>query len=494
MPSSSTAMNPVPQQLAHWREDPVLFVRQQFAVEPDWWQAEGLACFPTENRICFRSSKGPGKSAELAWMIWNFAATRPHAQIVVTSLSKDNLQDGLWKELGKWYGKSAFLEAAFEFGKTRITAKDHPLTWFISARTWSHSADRQQQANTLAGLHADYLMFVLDEVGDIPDAVMVAAEAGLATGKETKIIMAGNPTNLDGPLYRACTTERHLWKLIEITSDPDDPKRSKRVSEVWAREQIDKYGRDNPWVLVNVFGQFPPGSMNSLLGPDEVSAAMQRHLDETMYSHEAKILGVDPGRFGGARTVLFPRQGQAAFNPVIMRPNRNEKNWTGQVVARICQAFEKWGADICFIDDTGGWGAGILDGVVSAGFNAVGVTFGSKALDRRYKNRRCEMHFTAAEWVRNGGALPYLPELQREATVTTYWFSGGQFQLEEKEQVMEKLNGESPDLWDAFVLTHAQPVAAKTGIDWIDRKTRHAHTDPDEHAYHRRQRALVEEE
>jgi hypothetical protein len=184
----------------------------------------------------------------------------------------------------------------------------------------------------------------------------------------------------------------------------------------------------------------------------------------------------------------------AAFNPVILRPNRNEKNWTGNVVARICQAFEKWGADICFIDDTGGWGSGILDGVVSAGFNAIGVTFGAKALDKRYKNRRCEMHFTAAEWVRNGGALPYLPELQREATVTTYWFSGQQFQLEEKDQVMEKLNGESPDLWDAFVLTFAQPVAPRTGLPWIDGKTMHAKTEDDEPSYAYQQRARMEEE
>jgi hypothetical protein len=484
-------------ELQHWYDDCNYFARKELKMEPDPAQEELFTAFSDTSiqRIALKANKGPGKTAGLAVCAWNFLATRKHPRIAACSISKDNLMDNLWPEMAKWQRNSPFLMAKYKWTKTRIFSIEHPETWWMSARSWSQTAKKEQQSLTMAGLHGDYTLAELDESGGIPDGVVATAEGTLATmGGEHRLIQAGNPTHLEGPLYKASTTERHLWKLIEITGDPDDPKRSPRVSIQWAREQIDKYGKDNPWVLVNVFGKFPPGSMNTLLGPDEVSAAMQRHLNETMYSHEAKILGVDPGRFGGARTVLFPRQGMAAFNPVILRPNRNEKNWTGNVVARICQAFEKWGADICFIDDTGGWGSGILDGVVSAGFNAIGVTFGAKALDKRYKNRRCEMHFTAAEWVRNGGALPYLPELQREATVTTYWFSGQQFQLEEKDQVMEKLNGESPDLWDAFVLTFAQPVAPRTGLPWIDGKTMHAKTEDDEPSYAYQQRARMEEE
>ena len=480
------------EQNRRWKADPVYFVTSQFGATPDTWQVEGLRAFASERRVCFRASKGPGKTAVLAWMIWNFMATRPLAQVAVTSLSRDNLQDGLWKELAKWFDRSKFLQSMFTFGKTRIVDKDKPELCWISARSWSRSADSTQQANSLSGLHSDYMMFVLDEVGDTPDSVMAAAEAGLATGKETKIVMAGNPTNLDGPLYRACTTERHLWKVIEINGDPDNPQRSSRIDITWAREQIEKYGRDNPWVLVNVFGQFPPSSLNTLLGPDHLSEAMGRNLHETMYSHYAKILGVDPGRSGGARTVIFPRQGPAAFRPEIMRPNRSERNWTQAVITRVAQAFEKWGADICFVDDTGGWGSGIIDGLVESGWPVIGIPFSGKALDKRYANRRVEMHFQAAEWVKNGGALPFIPELQREATATQYWFRKGIFELEEKDQVSERL-GESPDLWDSFCLTFAQPVAPRTGIDWIDRKTLHAKTDNDEPNFYGVHRAITED-
>jgi hypothetical protein len=169
----------------------------------------------------------------------------------------------------------------------------------------------------------------MDESGGIPDAVASTGEGTLATvGGEHRILQAGNPTNLEGPLYRAATTEAHIWKRICITGDPDDPRRSPRVSAKWAREQIEKWGPDNPWVLVNVFGKFPPGSLNTLLGPDHFDAAMKLNLHETMYSHYAKVMGVDPGRDGGARTVLFPRQGPTAFRPVIMRPDRGERRST----------------------------------------------------------------------------------------------------------------------------------------------------------------------
>src|SRR5258707_14863759 len=126
----------------------------------------------------------------------------------------------------------------------------------MPARSWSKPADRAQQGSTLAGLHADNVLFILDESGGIPDSVMASAEAALSSCKEGHIVQAGNPTHLSGPLYRASKDRRSeggRWLVIEITGDPDNPMRSPRVNADWAREQIKIYGRDNPWVAVNVF-------------------------------------------------------------------------------------------------------------------------------------------------------------------------------------------------------------------------------------------------
>lgn len=439
-----------------WREDPVTFVVDELKAEPDEWQVDFLRAFARDQRLAMKACKGPGKTAVLAWAAWNFLATRPHPNIAATSITGDNLRDGLWKEMAKWQGRSEFLKSTFQWNAQRIFARQHAATWWMSARSWSKTADQTKQADTLAGLHADFMLFILDEAGGIPDAVMAAAEAGLATGIETKIIMAGNPTHLEGPLYRACTNERHLWTLIQITGDPDDPKRSKRISIKWAREQIEKYGKDNPWVLVNVFGTFPPSSINTLLGPDEVHAAMSRRYPPDVYQWAQKRLGIDVARFGNDRTVIAPRQGLVAFTPVQMRHDPSKDKPSVDIANRTMLAKQRWGSELEFFDDTVGWAHGAIDVMRAAGHAPIPVNFGGKSIDPRYKNKRAEMWMGLADWVKGGGALPMIPELVRELTAPTYTYVNGQFMIEEKDLIKARL-GFSPDIADGYALTFALP-------------------------------------
>jgi hypothetical protein len=280
---------------------------------------------------------------------------------------------------------------------------------------------------------------------------MVTAEAALATGKRCLILQGGNPTHTDGPLWMACTQFAHLWSIVEVTGDPDDPDRSPRIPIAWARQQIEMFGRDNPWVLVNVFGMFPPASINAILGPDEVRTAMTTHLRIDQYNWAQKRLGIDVARFGDDRTVIFPRQGLAAFEPVILRGER-----TTTIAARVMLAKRRWDSEVELIDDTGHWGHGVIDNLLASGHDPIGVQFHGPALDKRYKNRRAEGWLEMAEWIRRGGALPNIPEMIGELTTPTYTFVGGQFMLEDKDQVKERL-GRSPDLADALALTFMIP-------------------------------------
>lgn len=446
--------------LRDWRRDPVLQVTEDFGVtkvEP--FQVEGLRAFadaddPKKRRIALKANKGPGKTALLSWMIWNFltcyADRGSHPKGAATGITEKNLDDNLWPELAKWRSRSIFLQEAFEWTKSRVFAKDHPETWFFSKRTWAKSADPQQQADTLAGMHADYVLFVIDESAGVPRAVMATAEAGLVA-PWGKIVQAGNPTHLEGPLYDACTIHRDLWHVIEITGDPDDPSRASRIPVDWARQQIRLYGRDNPWVLVNVFGKFPPSSLNALLGPDEVQEAMRRQPKPEDYSWAQKRLGVDVARFGDDRSVLFPRQGIMTFNPVVLRGVR-----TTVIAAKVMLAKRNWGTQLELIDDTGHWGHGVIDNLIAAGHAPVGIQFHAPAINRRYKNRRTEMWLEMAEWVKRGGALPRIDDLAPELTTPTYTFVNGVFVLEDKDMIKERL-GRSPDLADALALTFAIP-------------------------------------
>ena len=452
-------MNVAIERLRLWRQDPRVFVREVFGVTPDAWQDKVLEAFPHKQRLAMKACKGPGKTCVLAWLAWNFMLTRPHANIAAVSITGDNLRDGLWKEMAKWQAKSALLQAAFEWQKERIVAREAPATWFMSARSWAKSASTDQQANTLAGLHADYMLFFLDEAGGIPDGVMSAAEAALASGIETKLVIAGNPTHLEGPLYRASTQERSLWWLIEITADPDDPLRTPRVSADWARQQIEKYGRDSPWVLVNVFGRFPPSSLNSLIGPDEVRDAMKRHLKRDQYEFAARVLGVDVAREGDDRSIIFPRQGLAAFPPITMR-NVNSIQGAGAVARK----WNDWKAHAAFVDNTGGFGGGWIDQLGILGFTPQPVHFAGKPRDHRYANKRAEMWFEMCEWIKAGGALPPEEDLVAELSTPLYFFKGDKLQIEDKDAVKERL-GRSPDYADGLALTFANPVAPPPRFD-----------------------------
>lgn len=441
--------------LKRWREHPLQMVREEFKVEPDAWQAEALEAFPHNPRLAMKACKGPGKTAVLAWLGLNFLGTRSHPRIGATSITEGNLNANLWPELAKWMGVSPFFTEQFTWTKTAIVHKQHWKTWWMQARGWPKQADPEQQSTALAGLHADFVMWILDESGGMPQAIMTTAEAIFLSGIEQHVVQAGNPTHTTGPLHRACTTDRAHWYVVTITGDPRRADRSPRMNLAECQKLIDTYGRDNPWVMVNVLGEFPPSSINSLLGVEDVEAAMRRHIPVDQYRHMQKRLGIDVARFGDDRTVIFPRQGLAAFRPRVMR------NARGTAIAAKAQVLaHNWSKGgtlpLIFVDDTGGWGHSCIDALILAGMPVHPIVYSERALDPRYKNRRAEFWIEGAKAVKAGAALPYIPEMIPELTEPTYTFIGGVFVLEEKDLVKVRL-GRSPDLADAYFQTYALP-------------------------------------
>ena len=455
-------MTEAQRKIKEWRENPIKFAWDNFKFDPDPWQKKGLEAFASgdlnKQRISFQACVGPGKSALLAICGWNFLTCYGdkgnHPKGAAVAVTADNLKDNLWAEFSKWQSRSPLLLHAFQWSKERIYAKDHPSTWFISARSFSKTADAEEQGRTLSGLHSDYVLVLMDESGEIPVPVAKASDQILSSCKWGKILQAGNPTSHDGILYAAATKLSHLWHIIRITSDPDDPDRTTRVDIEWAREQIKTFGRDNPWVMSSILGQFPPSSLNSLLGPDEVNAAMNRHLTEDQFSFSQKRLGIDCARFGDDDTVIFPRQGLVAFKPVIMKSARSN-----EIAARIALSKSKWGSEVELVDGTGGYGAGVIDSLIQAGHSPFEIQFAGKAIDSRYANKRAEMWFNMAEWIKRGGKIPLDAVLAKELTAPTYTFVNGKFQLEPKDQIKKRL-GFSPDRADALALTFGIPEAA----------------------------------
>lgn len=444
-----------------WRENPVQFAYDNFKIDLDEWQRDGLARIGgapnPRRRLGFKACTGPGKSAELAIIGWHrlacFGNKGEHPKgAALSGEGADNLRDNLWAELSKWQQRSEFLKAAFKWTKERIFAVDHSETWFLSARSYAKDANAEAIGTSLSGLHSSFPFLLLDETGRMPITVGQKATQIFTGGViDGLIAAAGNPTSTEGLLYHISVTERELWNLITITADPDDPNRTPRVDPEHAREMIKKYGRDNPWVMATILGLFPKTGFNTLLSLDDVEASMRRYLQEDVYSDSQKRLGIDVARFGDDRTVIFPRQGLMAFKPVEMRGARSN-----EIAARVAQAKSKWNSEMEMVDGTGGYGSGVIDSLIQAGHSPLEVSASGKAIDPRYLNKRAEIWFVMAEWVKRGGALPDDPELARELTAPTYTFQNGKFVIEPKEQIKKRL-GFSPDKADALGLTFAMP-------------------------------------
>jgi hypothetical protein len=396
-------------------------------------------------------------SALLAWAGWQrlscFAKNGEHPKGAALSITRENLKDNLWTELSKWRDRSDFLKKAFEVTKERIYAFDHPDTWFLSARSFSKDADADAIGRALSGLHSQFPFLLLDETGDMPTQVLRTAEQ-IFTGSPTDalILAAGNPTSTNGLLYHICTSGRSSFLVITVTADPDDPKRTPRVSKELARQQIEDHGRDNPWVMATILGLFPKVGFNNLIGIEDVEKAMKRVYRPDAYSFAAKILGVDVAREGNDRSTICPRQGLVAFKPKIFR---NAKS--NVLAGHVAMAEDKWEADGVIVDGTGGYGSGVIDAYDTMGRVAFDCQFAGKPFRAKFVNKRAEILWDFCEWTKNGGALPYLPELIKEMTAVTYTFRGDKILVEPKEQVKSKI-GVSPDLMDGYAVTFAFPI------------------------------------
>jgi len=441
--------------LAEWRDHPAQQAQEMFGITPDPKQAEALEAFPNSPRIAMQSCTGAGKTNVLGILGWNFLLTRPFPMIGATSISGANLKSNLWTELARLYERSSALKKLFEFTTTQIFSREHPRTWKLEARTWAKDATSEQIGTALRGVHADYVMWLADETGDYPPAILPTLEAVFSgSPKEAHIVQAGNPINRHGVLFRACVLARKLWRVIEMTADPDDPERTSRVSIEHAREQIEQYGRDNPWVRINILGLFPLSDVNALIGEDEVRAAMKRYYREFEIGDAPRVLGVDVARQGDDASAICRRAGVQVW-PFLKQRGLNSTQGAGWV-SRTWSDFE---ADGCFIDVTGGFGAGWYDQLLTLHRTPIGVQYAGAAHNaNRYANKRAEMYFDAIEWIKRGGALPDAPNVLAALTQTLYTFLGDRMILEPKEMIKLKI-GFSPDEADAFVQTFAEPIA-----------------------------------
>ena len=200
---------------------------------------------------------------------------------------------------------------------------------------------------------------------------------------------------------------------------------------------------------------FSAAQDNGLIPIDDIRAAANKFYRESEYMGAPLIYGIDVARFGSDASVIFKRRGLVAFEPIVIRKFDNMA-----LADRIAVEMAKEKPEAVFIDS--GAGQGVIDRLRQMRFDVVEVPFGAQAIDKeQFANRRMEMWWHMAQWIKQGGVIPPDPILQGDLGAPTYGYTPkGPKILEAKDKLKERI-GRSPDLADALALTFAAPVAPK---------------------------------
>lgn len=167
------------------------------------------------------------------------------------------------------------------------------------------------------------------------------------------------------------------------------------------------------------------------------------------------VMGIDVGG-GGDEGKFVIRRGNFAFVALTLKTKD-----TTIYATEADRLAKEWGIgkDCVFIDDTG-IGRGASDILSNMGYYNCGVSFGATASrSKLFSNRRVEMYWDMAEWVKAGGVFDIRTRASwQEATWTRYKVQTGEKKIimEDKERVKAKFN-RSPDTADALVLTFYKP-------------------------------------
>jgi hypothetical protein len=432
-----------------YEKHPDLFVEDLLGVTPQDWQREVMSAVAKGQRRCsIRSGHGVGKSSCASWlMIW-FLLTRYPVKIVVTAPTASQLFDALFAECKRWIKELPTpIKSLLEMKSDRIELGSSPTEAFISART-----SRSESPESLAGVHADHVLLVVDEASGVPESVFEAAY-GSMSGKDATTILLGNPTRSSGYFYETHTRLRDSWWTKQV-SCLDSP----LVSPDFIQEMELKYGSESNAMKVRVYGEFPTAEDDTLISLHAVEQASKRVVEQP--EGTPVVWGLDVARYGDDASVLCIRQGRH-LQALHSWKKLSLMELAGRVLDLLNSSDEP--PEEILVDSIG-LGAGVLDRLRELDISARGVNVSeSPAMADRYANLRAELWDATKSWFSEEVQIPNDDSLIADLTAPRYSFnSSGKMLVESKAETKKRL-GRSTDFADSLVLTFASTAAGASG-------------------------------
>lgn len=452
--------------------DPVLWSREKMGLYMWSKQIEILNSIKENRLTAVQSCHGPGKTftASTAGAWWLDPEVHPlgTAFLVTTAPSWDQVRTILWRELRRRHLRGRL--------PGRITSD---CKWMMGEEGTKRLDESEEiigmgrkpadyDEDTFQGIHARYLMAILDEANGIPEALWDSVLA-LATNENSRILAIGNPDDPNSRFARVCkpgsgwnVIRISVWDVFKALEEEDIPAdmRQDLVSELYVDTARREWGEGSPRWQSKVEGLFPDVSDDYLISP----ALYEKCCRIELPGLEIGRLGVDVARYGQDLSVMYRNRGG-----VIRLVEKWAKEDTMQSAGRVARVLRGFApnrppANIDII----GLGAGVYDRLREQRFNVAPYQGSQAATDtKKFKNRRSEVWWRFREMMEDGLIdLDPADEKLGAELISIKWdtTSTGQIQLEPKKDYVERL-GFSPNHADAAVMSTAEAgnVAPRTG-------------------------------
>ena len=442
-----------------WYFSPRLFIKDVWGLETErdnkrfflgkhvTWQQDDMligiekaVAGEAPTRISARSGHGIGKTTMLAWLVIWFLITRPDAVVPCTAPTREQIHDILWKELNKWISKMPLaLRCKLEWTATHIRVSEHPETWFASAKTAV-----KEKPEALAGVHAPFVLYIVDEASGVPDEIFKPVEGAL-TAKNSYMILISNPTRLMGYFYDSHHGDKEAWQCFHFSSE-DSP----IVDRSYVQRIIEKYGQDSDEYRVRVQGDFPKADAVDEKGYVPLLSQNDLRITNDATMRIPRRLGVDPAGKGTDKAAWVERD---AFKLHVCG---SEATSTGKSIAHKTVTLMTGGEilDENTIVDSFGVGTETVKELALARHDVRSINVGESASeDDRFINKRSEAYWALREWLRSGGEIVANEQLIKELLSIKFTANlKGKIKIMSKED-MRKIGIPSPNFADAAMLT-----------------------------------------
>lgn len=338
------------------------------------------------------SAHDTGKSYVASRLVaWWLSVHEPGTAFAVTTApTTKQVEAVLWREIKKARKRGGLpgritLEAQWYLP---IGGEDELVAY---GRKPQDLTNAEEAATAFQGIHARYVLVVLDEACGIPLWLWNAVDS-LVTNEHSRVLAIGNPDDPSSHFEKVCRPGSG-WNVIPIdgletpnfTDEPVPAElRDLLLSPTWVAERRVRWGEKSSLFISKVRGWFPEASDDLLISPAMVRAAQERDLSGAAIGDPGSY-GWDIGELGPDETVGYLNR--AGMVRHVYSAQRQETMATAGAIAAELREHP----DRRSVVDKIGVGSGVYSRLREQSLEVFGFGAGERALDPlRYINRRAE--------------------------------------------------------------------------------------------------------